>query len=456
MFLVAALFLLAVVAATALNFLIAKARLNLTPIACSGARLLMSAAVLFLVGTLLGVAWNSRSITQLLAYSLVGLLTMALPHALIFTCLRPGKDGRRLANPTLVAIIEASIVGFILVYLVVASPTIAWLQVMLGGISLVGIFFFFDNTYSGSSRLGFILLLIAAISTSIGIILLDYLGGAKGELSDNLRQSVERLFYGTLCSGLATFAFVCIVKLFANEEVKSSVARIRALESFIWLLILAVFGTGLTWLALFMLVELRHPLLAASVAVAVPVTTEIVNWMMDWEGIKSRRQLVGAIIVMLALTALMLTSIQARFGERPQPAETASAVDGVTTARSRSERDRVWCEMLKFQNAVAATDPQNECPYNLCIYFSRTSSRGFSPLVYVTRGCTVEAGVIHEVLLCDTRERSELHSVEYGVFYHVPLETCHGPVILQNWQRTVRPRLVSQNLHLAQYSRVLA
>ena len=67
------------------------------------------------------------------------------------------------------------------------------------------------------------------------------------------------------------------------------------------------------------------------------------------------------------------------------------------------------------------------------------SRETYRSLVYVTRGYSVESAVIHAVLLCDFRKRSELHSVEYGALCTASLGRFDTPLKRRNWHRTVRP-----------------
>ncbi len=297
---IALLFMLAVASSTALNFMIARTKINLMPIACSASRLCIAAAGF--LGCCLALhapLWPGLRLSTL--YVVVGLLTMAIPHAFIFVVLRPKEDEEPLADESLVAIVEASIVGFVAAYLLVGAPASPLAQVFLGLVAFVGLIVFVGFGSLGRWK-GFALLVVAAISTAVGLILLDLLAPKSAGLSflDNARIAVVRLFYGTAASGIASFVFIhasgIAVRRQANTTLTRSVANLVAL---------AFIGTGVTWFSLFMLVALGELLLAAVVAVAIPVATETISKAVFREELTGH-QIVGGSLVLVALVGMLI------------------------------------------------------------------------------------------------------------------------------------------------------
>jgi drug/metabolite transporter (DMT)-like permease len=345
-------FLCAVTGGTAVNFLAKRAALNVPPIALNGWRTLTAAAIVLLPALWLGVPLR-LTFAEFWQYTLLAALTMAIPHALIFFALRNLS-----VTETTVAFVEAAVLGVVIVYLLAGGRGVSAASVFCAVLSLVGLAVFLGigpSRFPVSTGDGFIL--AAAVATAFGMILSgtkplqtqqhamkasavletstkelkearENKGASKGQLRQleqqvenlrlqvNLGRSLRKTLFSCALAGSGTLAALAGMNLIRRRkqpsgvgvdpvETTQSLVPVPARSSWPWVITLAVVGNCLTWFSVFLLIEFGQLILAAAVVAAIPVATELANYIWFPPGITNRRQRIGGAMVLASLAALI-------------------------------------------------------------------------------------------------------------------------------------------------------
>lgn len=312
----------AVVCGTAVNFLAKRAALDEPPIALNGWRTLVAAVILGLVM----LAWRSpfRSTKrELIRYFVIAALAMAIPHALIFVALRNGD-----ASETTLAFAEAAVLGVVMVYLFASSKRFGWLPVMCVLSTFAGLALFL-GIRPGDLMLntGDMIALFASLSLGFGLIIDAWTAPRSSQqlvspsVLDKCRLAVKKTFFTCLFSGCGTLLILAVASSASGQQH----VRIPAADSWQWIAVLAVVGSCLTWLSMFTLIAFEKLELAAAVIAAVPVTTELANYVWFTPTVATSMQWFGGLVVLMALGILIRVQLvkptRERSGTQPLTGE---------------------------------------------------------------------------------------------------------------------------------------
>ena len=193
-----------VLSAVAVNFLAKWGSLTIPPLALNGLRLAVAGVVLLAVALLTRVSLSAKR--DLWRFAVVGLLTMALPQALLFYALS------RTATPNIAAFAEATVPGIVLIYVLAETRLLQWkpLMCILAALAGLAVFLFTDPVAKiGGATIDILLVLISAAATAGGLILSSILPSpSKPGLGGKLRNSLKNNVYMTCIAGAVTVGCV--------------------------------------------------------------------------------------------------------------------------------------------------------------------------------------------------------------------------------------------------------
>ena len=325
-------FLTAVISGAALNIIAGKKIAGVSPVVVNASRTLLASAILAVVAVLWGVPLLSASGLTLWKYFVLAMLTMALPHSLIFIA-RQHFD----VSATALALIEAAIVGVVLVYLLAGGKYVSPLAVALAVTTILGLTIFVNPK---QLKRGDALILVAALVTAFGFIAAEHIKAPKivapllvdvGAFTldlPNLGESLRKTTLTTASSGGTVLLVVWLVNLAcaALAKPKVPVAVGPLLANWGLLLSLAIAGSILTWFSLFVLIDLGHLFLAASAVAATPVATEVYSAIRRKSEINTVHQWLGGLVVMASLAGLIWVQLAL---PRPLSGPIAAPASGV-------------------------------------------------------------------------------------------------------------------------------
>jgi drug/metabolite transporter (DMT)-like permease len=299
-------FLIALVSGAALNILAGQKVNGVSPIVVNGTRTLLAAGMLGVLAAILGIRLHVRR-SVFWRYFLIAMLTMAVPHSLIFV-------GRQLfgVSATALSLIEAAIVGVVVVYLLAEGKRISKMSVALAVMTIVGLTVFVNPT---GLKAGDGIILIAAVVTAFGLILAERIKPPAPTVESvsatpylpHLETAMRKTTLSAASSGGVILLVVALVNLIGIALSKPTipVAASPLLANWGLILGLAVAGSILTWFSLFLLIDLGHLFLAAAAIAAIPVATEIYNVIRGASEINSTQQWLGGLVVMVSLGGLI-------------------------------------------------------------------------------------------------------------------------------------------------------
>jgi drug/metabolite transporter (DMT)-like permease len=331
----------AIVSGTAINFLIgfiAKSPTTLPgqwgriqgviqAVTMNGVRTVVAAAILLLPVVWFGVDLRFR-FAELWRYILLACVTMAIPHALIFSGM--GVYG---ATATNVAFIETAVLGLVIVYLFAEGRSIGIVSMISAFLALVGLAVLLQVGV-GAATVGDGLVLASAFVTAFGLILAEKLdvrahytlatgGPATGVLisSEKAKWALRKTFVSCLIAGLGTLLVVAIV----NPALKmpGPPVLLPPASAWPWVVALALVGNCAFWYSFFLLIELKQLVLAAASVAAIPLMTELTNHLFFKPVIKTPTQWIGAITVLVSLAVLI--KVQLRPLREPQKMDNLAA-----------------------------------------------------------------------------------------------------------------------------------
>lgn len=304
-------------AATAVNYLGKDAAAAMPALTLNSARLLVGAAILALVGALLGLRLRPSK-QALWRYALIGPLNMAVPQGLLFMGLR--NYG---ARPIDAAIMEAAIPGLILVYLFTSQRRITWqalvtaLTVLLGLTVFLGFFTSIEQTPLAMTA-GSWCLLASAVLTSVGLICDDRMAWPTEQVVTSawrwqtihkakVAQSLRKTLLGSLISGLLTLMLIPLL----NPLLGANAEQVIALPSSAWwgVVVLALVGTCITWFCIFLLLQMQQMVLIVALVAGIPAVSAAYNYLSGRaEQTLQGHEWVGGALLVVSL--LVLVSMQ--------------------------------------------------------------------------------------------------------------------------------------------------
>lgn len=305
-------------AATAVNYLGKNAAATMTALTLNSARLLAGAAILALVGVVLGLHLRP-SRQHLWRYALIGPLNMAVPQGLLFLGLRSYG-----ARPIDAAMMEAAIPGLILAYLFANQRRITWQALVTAMTALLGLAIFLGFfTSMGQTPTdmtgGSWCLLASAVLTSFGLICDDRMTWPTEQAATSpwrwqalhkttVAQSLRKTLFGSLISGLLTLMLIPLL----NPLLGANAAQVIALPPSAWwgVVILALVGTCITWFAIFLLLQLQQMVLIVALVAGIPAVSAVYDALSGGaeQALQSHEWGGGALLVaaLLALVSMQL------------------------------------------------------------------------------------------------------------------------------------------------------
>jgi drug/metabolite transporter (DMT)-like permease len=282
-------------------------------VALNGERTVIAAGLLCLPVLWYGV--NLRfSFAELWRYILLAALTMAIPHALIFSGM--GVFGSTATN---VAFIESAVLGLVVVYLFAGGRGIGVVSLVLAVLSLAGLAILL-GVGPIISPVGDGLVLASAFVTAFGMILSEKLNvrvyapeslaaGAEGRpFVIKAKWSLRKTFVSCVIAGSGTLMAVAAVNW--TLRMPGPAVSLPSPGAWPWIIALALVGNCVFWFSFFLLIELKKLILAAAAVAAMPVATELTNQLFFKPVIITPLQWVGAVIVIVSLAALIAINVR--------------------------------------------------------------------------------------------------------------------------------------------------
>ncbi len=301
-----------VLSGTAINFLISKRiNKNAPHVLLSGLRLLIGGSLLLFPAVLFGGELIKIEMTSLWKNIVIGVLLLGIPHAFIFKSL-----GEKTASEVDVTFIEASIPSLLIVYLYLIDVHFDFYS--LNGILIflfiiilfIGLLIFLvDSKSTVADSKGKIMLLIAALSTAMAILLIPIF---FKRIDTNL-TGYEVFWVTAARTGLIAVS-AGIVNILAHKYVDHA-SYADGNWKWLHLFELSVIGTCIGWMSFFCLehVSILSPVLSSSIflpamgLLLIPITTLLYGKYVLGK-ILSKTSSLGAVFILVAWLGIIITT----------------------------------------------------------------------------------------------------------------------------------------------------